>query len=104
MLRTKSRSQSLESKGILQKLTIVRQARRPHSARVRVTSHVELGLARQRAADQVPICQVFGVVNLHAGVPLERGRGDVIVLPDAQDGRVGVEAWEDRVADWRHVG
>ena len=80
----------------------MRQTRRPYATRVRVPSHVKLGLARQRPADEVPVGQVSRVVNLHAREPLEcRGR-DVVVISDAEDGRVGIEAGEDWVADGRH--
>lgn len=44
------------------------------------------------------------MVDLHAGEPLE-GRGrDVIIVPDTEDGRVGIEAREDGVADGWHDG
>lgn len=44
------------------------------------------------------------MVDLHAREPL-KGRGcNVIVIPDAEDRRVGVEAREDGVADERHGG
>ena len=43
------------------------------------------------------------MMNLHAGEPLEGGRGDVVVLADPHDGRIGIEAGENRVADG-HAG
>lgn len=83
-------------------LTIMCQTRSPNPTRVRVTAHVELGLARQRPADQVPVRQVGRVVDLHAREPLKRRGRNVIIVPDAEDGRVGVEAREDGVADGGH--
>lgn len=42
------------------------------------------------------------MVDLHAREPLKRRGRNVIIVPDAEDGRVGVEAREDGVADGRH--
>lgn len=80
------------------------QTRGPNSTRVRVSAHVELGLARQRPTDEVPIRKIRRVMDLHAREPL-KGRGrNVIIIPDAEDRRVGVEARENGVADRRHGG
>ena len=38
-------------------------------------------------------------MDLHTGKPLERGSRDVVVVADAQDGRIGIEARQDRIAD-----
>jgi hypothetical protein len=80
----------------------VREARRPDAARIGIAEHVELARARERAREEPPVDEVARVVDLHAGEPLE-GRGrDVVVVTDAHDGRVGVEAGEDGIAD--HCG
>ena len=73
----------------------------PDAAAVGVAAHVELGGAVERARDEAPVHQVAGVVDLHARVPLEGRGGDVVIVSDAADRRVGVEALEDRVADHR---
>lgn len=57
------------------------QARRPHAAGIRRAQHVELAGARERTAQQAPVDQVARVVDLHARIPLEGRRGDVIVAP-----------------------
>src|SRR3954470_3780818 len=41
-------------------------------------------------------------MDLHAREPLEGGRGDEIVGADADDGRIRVEAAEDRIANGAH--
>jgi hypothetical protein len=42
------------------------------------------------------------VVDLNSWVPFKSGCGDVVVLANPQDGRVGVEAWKNWVSDLRH--
>ncbi|NLS25221.1 hypothetical protein S2M10_01840 [Sphingomonas sp. S2M10] len=80
---------------------VMRQARRPYAAAVRIAAHVELRGADQRPDDQRPVGEVAAVVDLHAGEPFE-GRGrDIIVVADAADRRIGVEAGKDRIADHR---
>jgi hypothetical protein len=44
------------------------------------------------------------VVDLNSWVPFESRCGDVVVLADPQNGRVGIEAWQDWVSDLRHRG
>lgn len=77
----------------------VRQARRPDAAGVGIAEHVELARAAERAGEEAPVDEIAGVMDLDAGEPLECRRGDVVVVADAKDGRVGVEAGEDGVAD-----
>src|SRR5690242_17550000 len=45
--------------------------------------------------------QIARVMNLHAGKPFERGGGYVVIVADAQDGRVRVEAGKNRIF-YRH--
>jgi hypothetical protein len=42
-------------------------------------------------------------MDLDARKPLERGRRDVVVVADAHDGRIGIEAAQDRVLDLLNV-
>ena len=49
--------------------------------------------------EQAPVDQVARVMDLHAGKPLERRRRDVVVVADADDRRIGIEAAEDRIAN-----
>ena len=84
-------------------LAVMAEAGRPHPARIRIAAHVELRFAAQRPGHQLPVGEIPGVMDLHPRVPLEGGGGDVIVVPDAQDRRVGVEAGEDGVADGGHA-
>ena len=69
----------------------MRQARRPDAARVGIAAHVELTRAVERPCDEPPVDEIAGVVNLHAGEPLERGGRDVVVVADAHDRRIRVE-------------
>src|SRR5262249_20767278 len=82
---------------------VVAEARGPDAAGVRVAAHVELALAGQRAGDEVPVGEIARVVNLHTGERLEGRGGDVVVVADAEDRGVGVEAGEDGVAERGHV-
>ena len=43
--------------------------------------------------------EVLGVMNLDARVPLECGCGDIVVVADAQNRRIGVEAGENWIGD-----
>lgn len=43
-------------------------------------------------------------MDLHTREPLKSRSRDVIIVPDAEDRRVGIEAREDGVADGRHFG
>ena len=50
-------------------------------------------------ADQGPVDQVLAVVDGQAREVLESGIDDVEILADADDGRVGIAAAQDRVAE-----
>ena len=41
--------------------------------------------------------EIARVMNLHAGKPFEGRGGDVVIVADADDGRVGIEAGEDGI-------
>jgi hypothetical protein len=74
-----------------------------HSTRVRVASHVKLRLAGKRPYDEVPVGQVFGVVDLDSWIPFKcRGR-DIVIITNTDDGRVRVETRQDRIPHERHV-
>ena len=79
----------------------VAEARRPDAAGIRVAEHVELAGASERAGQQAPMDQVARVVDLHSRIPFEGRGGDVVVVADADDRRVGIETGKDRVADSR---
>src|SRR5206468_905259 len=49
-----------------------------------------------------PVNQIARVVNLHAGEPLERGRRDVVIVADAQDGGVRIETRQNGIPDHAH--
>lgn len=83
-------------------LAIVCETRCPDSAAVGLASHVKLCLSVEWADDKIPVCQVSRVVDLNTWVPFESRCGDVVVFTDPQDGRVGVETWEDWVSNLRH--
>jgi hypothetical protein len=82
----------------------VAEARSPDATRIRVPQHVELALAAERAWQQAPVRQVPRMVELHAGVPLERRRRDVVVLTHTYDGGVRVETGQDGVFNRRGLG
>ena len=77
----------------------IRQARRPHAAGIGRAAHVQLAGAIERPAGQAPVDQVARVVDLHPRIPFEGGGGDVVVVADPHDGRVGIESAQDRVVD-----
>jgi len=83
-------------------LPIVCETRCPDSAAVGLASHVKLCLSVEWADDKIPVCQIFRVVDLNSWIPFESGCGNIVVLANPQNGRVGVEAWENRVSDLRH--
>src|SRR5688572_29100981 len=77
----------------------VTEAWRPHSAGIGIAEHVELAGTIQWAREQPPVHQVARVVDLHAGKPLERRGRDVVVVADANDGRIGIESRQNRISD-----
>ena len=81
----------------------MRETGRPDAAAVFLAAQVEEGLSVEWAGDEVPVGEVGGVVDLDAGVPFKGGCGDVVVVADAEDGWVRVEAGEDWVSYERHV-
>lgn len=83
-------------------LAIVCETRCPNSAAVGLASHVKLGLSVEWADGKIPVCQILRVMDLNTRIPFESRCGDVVVFADPQDGRVGIEAWEDWVPDLRH--
>ena len=70
----------------------VREARRPDAAGIGIAEHVELAGAIQRAREQPPVDEIARMMNLHARKPFKGRGGDVIIVADADDGRVGIEA------------
>src|SRR5581483_11071237 len=78
----------------------VSEAGCPDAARVGIAEHVELAWAGERAREKSPVNQIARVMNLHAGKPLESGRGDIIILPHAHNGRVGIEAGQDGIVNF----
>ena len=83
-------------------LPIVRKARCPNATAVGLATHVKLGLAIERPDGKVPVGQIFRMVYLNSGIPFEGRGGNVVVLSDPEDRRVGIEAREDRVSDLGH--
>src|SRR5437867_3451165 len=67
----------------------------PDAARVRVTEHVKLAGAIQRTGEEPPVYEIARMMHLHPGKPLEGGGGDVVIVADAHDGWVGIEAREN---------
>src|SRR4051812_46690743 len=50
---------------------------------------------------QAPMNEVARVMKLDARKPLERRGGNVVILADAEDGRIRIEAAQDRVGNFR---
>ncbi len=85
--------------GEIENPVLVRQARRPDAAAVGYAAQIQLRRPAQRPADQAPMDEVARMVDLDAREPFE-GRGRyVIVVTDANDRRIGIEALENRIAD-----
>src|SRR5208283_2502658 len=72
---------------------------RPDAAGIGLAPEVEQGSAIERACEEPPVHEVARVMDLDARIPFERRRRDVIVVADAADRRVRVEAGQDRIAD-----
>src|SRR5690348_10461302 len=73
------------------------EARGPNAARIRIAKHVQLAGAIQRPRQQTPMRQIARVVYLDARIPLECGRRDVIVVPNANNRGVRIKPAQDRV-------
>ena len=82
----------------------VGEARRPDPTGVGVPAQVELARAGEGLGRVAPMDQIAGGVDPDPGPPLEGGGGEEIVLPDAQERRIGVESGEDGVLNIRHAG
>ena len=73
----------------------------PDAAGIRLAAQVEQRGAVKRTRDEPPVHEIARVMDLHARIPFERRRRDVIVLAHADYRRVRVEAGQDRIADHR---
>jgi hypothetical protein len=58
--------------------------------------------ALQRVTDLAPMDQVFGMVQLHTRKPLERARGDVIVIAYPQKGGIRLESAKNGIVNEIH--
>ena len=65
----------------------------PDAVGVAAAAQVEQAPLGDDAAERAPVHQVAGVVHAHARVPLEGRGGQVVVVADPQDRRVG---WKPR--------
>src|SRR6185436_13336899 len=81
----------------------IRKTGSPDAAAIGITAHVELRLALERTPDHRPIHKIARMMDLDAGIPFERRGGDIVVVPNAANGWIGVEARQDRVADHGEV-
>ena len=85
-------------------LAVMAEAGRPDAARIRIAAHVELRCLRVSGrVTRSQLARSLRVMDLHARVPFEGRGGDVVVVADAQDRGVGVEAGQDGIADGGHV-
>ena len=75
------------------------EIRGPHAARIRIAEHVQLSRPSERPAEQPPIREIARVVDLDAWKPFERGRRDVVIVADADDRRIRIEAAKNGIAD-----
>ena len=73
-----------------------------HTTTIWVASHVKLSFTAQRSDDKVPVGQIFGMVNLHTRVPFEGRCCNIVVISNSEDRGIGVEAWQDGIANLRH--
>jgi len=74
----------------------------PDTAGVGVPPHVEEGGPIEGPRVQCPVGEIGRRVDLDSRVPFEGAGCDVVGAVVQEDGGVGVEAWEDGVADLRH--
>src|SRR5271166_274673 len=78
------------------------EARRPDAAGIGLATQVELRGALERPPHKPPVHKVARVMDLDPRTPFEGGGGDVVVVADAADRRIGIEAGQDRIADDGH--
>lgn len=60
-------------------------------------TNIELTAASENMVDECPVYEIGAVVNGDAGEVFERGRYEVVSIFVTDDGRIGVESWEDGV-------
>src|SRR5699024_1425320 len=77
--------------------------RRIDAARGAAVFERKLAVARQHVADLLPVQQIAAVPQRHAREKLERAVDQIIILADAADARVGIEARDDRVLISKHA-
>ena len=65
----------------------------PNAPQIQLTHPVK------RPGQQMPVYKVTGMMDLHAREPLKGRSGDIIILPDTDDGRVRIEASQNRIVN-----
>jgi hypothetical protein len=60
------------------------------TAAIRVASHIKLALSAQRPTDEIPVCQIFGMVDLHAGIPFECRVGYVVLNASRESAHISM--------------
>src|SRR5699024_7990721 len=78
----------------------IAQAGGPYTSGVRHPTQVEV---REGMTENRPVDEVATVVQTHCGMRFEGAGGHVVVVSDAHDGRIGVEAAKDRIVDLAHA-
>ena len=76
---------------------VVGEAWRPDALGARQLGEVRIGVVGEYVGEQLPMLHVLGMVDRDAREPFEGGYGHVVVVAFAADGRIGVEAFEDRI-------
>src|SRR5690606_14136254 len=80
----------------------ITQRARPDAAGVRPAAQIELRVASERARHDAPMLEISRMRDLHARKPFERRGGDVVVVLDANNRRIGIESGQHGVLDRSH--
>ena len=75
----------------------IREAWSPNALSAWQLGEVRIRIISKHVGEQLPMLHILRMVNRNARKPFEGGDGHVVVVAFAADGRIGIEAFEDRI-------
>ena len=78
------------------------QVGRPDTAGIGHAGQIQLAFAGQRRWQTLPMGKIAGVKEPDAGPPLKGGGCQIPVLPDTEEGRIGVKPLQNRIYQFCH--
>ena len=78
------------------------QVGRPDTAGIGHAGQIQLALAGQRGRQALPMGKIAGVKEFYAGPPLKGGGCQIPVLPDTEEGRIGVKPLQNGICQLCH--